>query len=64
MMAQRETSQPTPTPLPPRERELRCWRCNRLLARIVLLPGCRIETKCRDCRAINVAEVDKDDTRA
>jgi phage FluMu protein Com len=49
-------------PAPPQEgdeRALRCWNCGRLLARIVLLPGCKIEVKCRDCKAINVAEVDK-----
>jgi phage FluMu protein Com len=44
---------PPPTLALP-EREL---RCGRLLARVDLLLDCWVETKCRDCEALNVAAV-------
>ena len=50
----------TPAPQAQPERELRCWRCGRLLARVVLLLGCRVAIKCRDCKALNVAAMDRD----
>jgi len=59
--------QAAPRECPPRPqapKELRCWRCGRLLARLLLLPGCRVEVKCRDCKAVNVAAIDKDEAIA
>jgi hypothetical protein len=32
----------------------------RQLARVVLLLGCRVAIKCRDCKGLNVAAVDSD----
>jgi phage FluMu protein Com len=51
-----------PPTVPQAQKELRCWRCGRLLARLLLLPGCRVEVKCRDCRALNVAGIEASPT--
>jgi phage FluMu protein Com len=37
--------------------EWRCARCGRLLARLLLLPGCRGAIKCERCGALNEVDV-------
>lgn len=32
----------------------RCWKCGQILARVLLVPGCTVEVKCK-CNAMNVA---------
>lgn len=42
---------PTPKPKPPVQLdELRCPSCNRLIARVRLVPGAAVETYCRHCK--------------
>lgn len=42
---------PAPKPKPPVQLdELRCPSCNRLIARVRLVPGAAVETYCRHCK--------------
>lgn len=57
MMAQREAPPGATAPTPPLN-TWQCWRCGRVLARLFLLAGCRVEIKCKGCGALNVAAID------